>query len=172
MSRPMEAIFRERPFPEDRDRVGRVLTSSGYFRPDEIAVGLELVDEYLAKGTASGYHFLIADFPDDPCAGYTCYGPTPCTLWSFDLYWIAVREDRRGSGLGRRLMTVAEERIAAMGGRRIYIETSGTAFYRPTHGFYHRTGYHLEARVAEFYGPGDDKLIFVKVVDPTDPPAP
>lgn len=170
---PSENVdFRETLQPEDRDRVGRVLTSSGYFRPDEIAVGLELVNEHLAQGTASGYHFIIADLPGDPCAGYTCYGPTPCTLWSFDLYWIAVREDRRGTGLGRRLLTAAEEHIAAMGGRRIYIETSGTPFYQSTQGFYRHNGYRLEARVREFYGPDDDKLIFVKVIDLPDPSTP
>ena len=53
---------------------------------------LELVEERLAKGTASGYYFVLVD-QEDRLAGYSCYGPIPGTVSSSDLYWIAVHPD-------------------------------------------------------------------------------
>ena len=58
----------------------------------------------------------------------------------------------------------------AAGGRRLYAETSGRAQYRPTRRFYRRAGFRREARLRDFYAPGDDKLIFVKELSPPSPP--
>jgi len=44
----------------------------------------------------------------------------------------------------------------------IIIETSSREKYSPTQEFYKRTSYNIEARIADFYSPGDDRLIFVK----------
>jgi hypothetical protein len=44
----------------------------------------------------------------------------------------------------------------------VYVETSGRRDYAPTRAFYERAGYRPEARLADFYAPGDDKWIYVK----------
>ncbi len=64
------------------------------------------------------------------------------------------------------LMRAVESQIASVGGRRIYIDTSGQPKYEPTRMFYERCGFRCEARLVDFYEPGDDRLIFVKVVEP------
>jgi len=51
-----------------------------------------------------------------------------------------------------------------MGGCRVYIETSTRGQYQPTRGFYDQAGYRLEAVLEDFYGPGDGKAVYVKVV--------
>src|SRR5690606_9058255 len=94
--------------------------------------------------------------------GYTCYGQTPCTSGTFDLYWIAVHNDLRSKGLGRILQRETEERIRALGGRRLFADTSGREQYEPTRRFYRSMGYEEEARLRDFYAPGDDKVIFGK----------
>ena len=96
--------------------------------------------------------------------GYTCYGLIACTLASYDLYWIAVEESHRGGGLGRVLLEESERRIKAVGGQRVYIETSNRAQYLPTRGFYLRCGYSEEAVLKDFYAPGDDKVIYSRAV--------
>ena len=149
--------------PTDRDAVRRIVDRTGFFRPDEVDVAVELVEERLSRGPASGYHFVFAQ-ADDSVVGYACFGPIACTLASFDLYWIAVDPQHQGQGIGHRLMNAAEVRIAEAGGQRIYIDTSGQPKYAPTRAFYERTGFRCDARLADFYAPGDDRIIFVKVL--------
>jgi ribosomal protein S18 acetylase RimI-like enzyme len=93
-----------------------------------------------------------------------CFGPVDGTQGSFDLYWIVVAAAGQGGGLGRRLLAESEARMRARGGRLCWVETSGRREYAPTRAFYERHGYRVEARLADFYAPGDDKWIFVKAL--------
>jgi GNAT superfamily N-acetyltransferase len=145
----------------DPDAVREIVRSSGFFSAAEIEVAVELVSERLSRGESSGYHFLFIE-RDNRVTGYTCFGPIACTIASFDLYWIAVREEFRGQGLGRELLALSEQCIAELGGRRVYIETSSREQYNPTRAFYARCGYREEAVLADFYAPGDHKVIYVK----------
>jgi ribosomal protein S18 acetylase RimI-like enzyme len=151
----------------DEDVVRSIVESTDFFSPAEINIAVELVQERRAKGDASGYHFVFLDDVQDGqvrTIGYTCYGAIDGTQSSYDLYWIAVDDSLRGRGLGRVLMQETERRIAAAGGRRIYVDTSSRATYVPTRAFYERSGYLQEALLADFYAPGDGKVIFCKVV--------
>ena len=49
MNKP-EVTFRTIPGPEDPARVREIVTSTGFFREDEIEVAVELVEERLADG--------------------------------------------------------------------------------------------------------------------------
>jgi GNAT superfamily N-acetyltransferase len=161
---PSEQInYREEVRASDPQAVREIVVSSGFFRDDEVEIAVELVDERLKRGEASGYFFLFADV-DGQTVGYTCFGPIGCTLFSYDMYWIAVREDYRNHGLGKELVRRSEQIIARMGGRRVYVETSSQEKYDPTRAFYLKRDYWEEARLKEFYAPGDDKVIYVKVL--------
>ncbi len=149
--------------PGDPAAVRTIVRSSGFFHDHEVEVAVELVEDWLSRGAASAYRFVLADVAGRP-VGYTCYGEIACTVGSYDLYWIAVHADWRGRGLGRRLIAETEQRIAAAGGRRIYVETSARPQYEPTRRFYERCGYRAEAVLADFYAPGDGKVIFCKVL--------
>lgn len=150
--------------PADVDAVRRLVAATGFFSAGEITLAGELVAERLARGAASGYAFLFAD-QTGTLAGYTCFGPIPCTTASYDLYWIAVDPTRQRAGLGRQLLARSEALIRAAGGTRVYIETSARPQYAPTHAFYRRCGYHQAAFLADFYAPGDGKLIYCKVLE-------
>lgn len=160
---PLSVTFRTAVMPRDADVVRDIVTSTGLFRPDEIGIAVELVDERLRVGPASGYHFIFAE-REDRVLGYSCYGPVPLTLQSYDLYWIAVRKEAQGTGIGRMLLEKSEAAVAELGGRRVYIETSSKAIYRDTRVFYERRGYRAEATLKEFYSPGDHKVIYVKTL--------
>jgi ribosomal protein S18 acetylase RimI-like enzyme len=162
---PNTFTIRDQAGPNDIGVVKRLVESTGLFSPAEIGVAVELVEERLSKGPASGYEFLFAEAGGE-VLGYACYGHIAVTQSSYDLYWIVVDKSQQGRGLGRRLLAAAEERIAAAGGGRVYIETSGRADYQQTQRFYGRCGYTLEARMKEFYGPGDDKLVYVRQMRP------
>jgi D-alanine-D-alanine ligase len=162
--------FRDTVHSTDVQAVRSIVASSGFFAPHEIDIAVELVEEHLARGAASGYHFIFADADGHPI-GYACYGPIGCTVGSFDLYWIAVQAGSRRRGLGRRLLREVERRVALASGRRLYIETSSRALYEPTRQFYERCGYKSEARLDDFYSPGDAKVIYVRPIVVMNPSA-
>ena len=159
----MSLTFRYDVRPDDREVVRQLVESTGVFSATEADVAAELADERLAQGEESGYHFVFAEL-DGRVVGYTCYGPIPLTASSFDLYWIAVDKSLHGRKIGRMLLDETEKLIRQMGGRQVYIETSNRGHYAPTRGFYLRCGYSQAALLPEFYGPGDDKVIYARDV--------
>ena len=148
----------------DIPAIAHMAEATGFFTAEEVAVAAELAEERLNRGPASGYHFLLAEDAANALLGYACFGPIPCTISSFDLYWIIVAPRQQGHGLGKRLIQATEAEIPALGGTRIYIETSSRELYHPTRRFYERCGYALEAVLKDFYAPGDDKLVYNKAL--------
>lgn len=148
----------------DVSAVGALVTATGFFSAEEQQVAIELVEETLARGPASGYEFVFTDDPDKPgqLLGYACFGPIPATLSSYDLYWIAVAPSQQGKGLGRKLLQEAERCAARSGATQMYLDTSGRPQYIPTRSFYEHTGYQVAATLKDFYAPGDDKVIYSK----------
>lgn len=147
----------------DRQAVRQIVERTGFFSPAEVRVAVELVDECLARGAASGYRFVFAELAGQ-VAGYACYGPIACTAGSYDLYWVAVDPGVQRQGLGRRLVAEVESLVGAGGGSRVYIDTSSRAQYASTRAFYEAGGYQCAARLTDFYAPGDDRVIYVKVL--------
>lgn len=159
----MSLVLRENVIESDLNAVREIVASTDMFYDHEIDVAVELVQERLSRGPASGYFFVFAEL-DGRVVGYSCYGPIACTTHSYDLFWIAVHRGQQGGGIGKILLAESEKRIAQAGGKRIYVETSSRELYVPTRAFYDRTGYERVAVLDEFYGPGDAKVIFVKTV--------
>jgi ribosomal protein S18 acetylase RimI-like enzyme len=145
----------------DKAAVMNTLRALPEFMPEEVVVAEEVIDSYLQKSLDSGYHIFVAEGASS-VAGYVCYGPTPMTEATWDMYWLAVDAGRQGQGIGRALMAFAEERIREKDGRLIIIETSGRPQYDKTRRFHESQGYTEVGRIADFYSPGDDKLFFEK----------
>ena len=148
---------------EDKAVIAGILQVTREFTPTEVKVALELIDLYLECGTSSDYHILVAEVDNTP-AGYICFGPTPLTEGTWDIYWMAVDPHKQRQGIGRRLLNDAEGSISKVQGRLILIETSSKPEYEKTRKFYESCDYEIIARIPDFYAPGDDKLVFQKVV--------
>jgi len=149
----------------DRSGVFRILENAGNFTPEEVGTALELIDEWLDLGEHSGYLTYVLDARDEESSevlGYVCFGPTPLTESTYDLYWIAVDKSKHRGGVGKRLLKFAEEEIVRRGGQMLLVETSSQETYGGTIQFYEKTGYDLVGKIKEYYKPGDDKLIFAK----------
>jgi ribosomal protein S18 acetylase RimI-like enzyme len=129
------------------------------FRPSEVAVAVELLDR-AAEGD-DDYRFIGA-FDGDDLVGYACWGPTPGTEGTYDLYWIAVDSGRQGSGIGSLMLDHVERTLRAEGCRLIVVETSSRADYAPTRAFYERRGYARAATLPGYYAPGDHLVIYLK----------
>lgn len=145
----------------DVEAVLQILKDTGFFRPDEVVTAGEVLEEAVDPDGSGHYRSYCCE-ADGRVAGWVCWGPTPCTLATFDLYWLAVAPDLQGKGLGKELMSFAESAIAAEGGRIVVVETAGRPDYEPTRRFYERVGYQMEACLADFYAPGDDKVVYYK----------
>ncbi|HEV7364340.1 MAG TPA: GNAT family N-acetyltransferase [Gemmatimonadales bacterium] len=146
----------------DRVRIEEITRAVGLFREDEIAVALEVFDEAVRGGAGNTYSVLGADV-DGRLAGWICWGPTPCTLGTYDLYWMAVGPELQGSGIGTALLVEMERRLLGLA-RLIVVETTGRPDYAATRGFYEARGYSPTATIPDFYAAGDDQVVFVKAV--------
>lgn len=148
---------------EDLEPLLAIVRRTGMFTPEEVDVAYELMDIWLNKPGQKDYIIYVAENPDhQSVAGYVCFGPTPATKSTYDLYWIAVDPMLQGRGLGKQLLQFAEAAIYGRSGRLVIIETSSTPKYHPTREFYRRNGYAVEAGIKDFYAPGDDRLIFTR----------
>ncbi|MDH3523675.1 MAG: GNAT family N-acetyltransferase [Acidobacteriota bacterium] len=145
----------------DEPAVRALVAATGMFNSEEIDIAAELVRTRALEGAECGYEFVVEDGPEG-LVGYACWGRVEGTRNSYDLYWIAVASDRQGRGCGRRLLAAAEARIATAGGGTLWLDTAGRDDYRPTRAFYRACGYEEQARLRDFYSPGDDKVIFAR----------
>ena len=154
----------------DRERIAQIVHDVGNFSAAEIETALELIDEWLGMGEASGYLTWVVEDRESPrdagsrVMGYVCYGPTPLTESTYDLYWIAVDPRAQRGGYGRALLTFAEADVEVRGGRLLLIETASHDAYAATIRFYERAGYDLLSRIPNYYKMGDDKLTFGKAL--------
>jgi ribosomal protein S18 acetylase RimI-like enzyme len=146
---------------KDKPSITKILRNTPEFKPSEVTVAEEVIDSYLKDSVGSGYHILVAEF-NLTVTGYICYGPTPLTEGTWDIYWEAVARERQDRGIGSTLMESAEKEILRAKGRLAIIETSSTPAYEKTRHFYLSHGYEVICRIPDFYAPGDDKLILQK----------
>ena len=86
------------------------------------------------------------------------------TQYAWDIYWLAVKSEFQGYGTGATLLKAAEGKIAQTGGRMVFIETSGKAQYDKTRRFYINNDYKEVCNITDFYAPGDDKVIYQKIL--------
>jgi len=146
----------------DRAPVAALLSRIDAFYEDDRAIALELVDGSLDHPDNTGYLFFVAIAGGGELIGYVCYGPTPLTDGTFDLYWIAVDPAWAGQGVGTLLLRRIESIVKEDNGRLIVIETSSNQQYALTRRFYMKNGYVLAETIKDFYLPGEDRVTFVK----------
>lgn len=146
--------------PAHKEPIRKLLCETNAFRSDEIDIAIELIDACLNQ--TDDYQLYTATDDQGTVLGYVCFGKTPVTLTTFDLYWIATAPAAQGKGIGQKLFEFACNIIAEQGGKLVVIETSSQPKYEKTRKFYEKTGCVLEATIRDFYAPGDDKLIYTK----------
>lgn len=156
----MSPIIRE-PRPDDRPYLLEALRSGRNFTDEEVAVALELVDNALEHGQHD-YSVRVADLDTRQAAGYICFGRTPMTLATYDLYWVVTHARARGRGVASTLIRAMEAELRTVGACSIRVETSLQESYGPARNLYERLGYPVLARFPDFYRPGDDLLVYYK----------
>lgn len=164
MNAPATALVLRAPRARDRASVRRMVADTGRFRPDEVEVAVEVFDD-ATREPGADYHALGA-YDDERLVGFTLFGPVPCTVATWDLYWIVVDPREQGRGTGRRLLQATESAVREAGGTLIVVETSSRSDYEATRGFYEAVGYTRTAEIADYYAPGDALVVYTKHLDP------
>ncbi|MDD4848164.1 MAG: GNAT family N-acetyltransferase [Bacteroidales bacterium] len=154
--------FRNTIVKEDFTKIEKILRSTGFFEqaPDEIYVAVELAELALKDGnTVENYEFIFAE-EDDQVVGFGCFARIPCTLSSFEIYWLGVDKQTQGKGVGKKIIHEIMNETEKFGGKKIVLQTAGREQYLPTQKFYTAVGFDLEARIKDYYADGDDCLIY------------
>ena len=152
--------------PDDLPALKRIIDAVGLFPA-------ELLDEMISFEGPPGDRdeprefWLVHDGDGGGVAspaGVAYCAPERMTEGTWNALLLAVHPDRQGAGLGAALMRRTEAILAARGERLLLVETSGTDAFEATRGFYARLGYEREAVIRDYYGTGDDKVVFRKAL--------
>jgi len=147
----------------DIDPIKRIAVDTDMFGPDDVGFFDEMIAGFL-DGSMDDNHWLVVDDGSAVVAA-AYYAPEPFSDRMWNLYFISVAPHRQGHGTGGLLLDHIEARLRALGGdaaRVLIVETSSTEQYARTRIFYRRHDFDEEARIREFYGPGDHKVVFWK----------
>jgi GNAT superfamily N-acetyltransferase len=149
--------------PADTPELLAMAAATGVFRPLEVDALREVLDDYHDHAQADGDRCFAYE-GDGKMLGFEYHGPEPMTINCWSLWWIVVRPGTQGKGIGASLLKFAEDDARARGARIIFLDTSGMPHSELTRKFYKKHGYEEEARLRDFYAPGDDQVIFRKVL--------
>lgn len=148
------------PTAADAAMLARPIEGSGLFAPGEAADFVAMLPDLLAdpgarwralwRGTA------IAG------AAYASRERMSADVWN--LWFIGLLVADHGQGGGTALLAAMERAARAEGGRLLLVETSSAPAFAPARLFYRARGYGEEARIGDYYGAGEDKVIFRKAL--------
>ncbi len=147
--------------PGDLEKILALASTTGVFTSEETAVVKELVETELRNPTQKDYHSLVVE-EDGQIVGFACYGPTPMTEGTYDLYWIFVHPSQQRRAIAAALLDEIERALARAKGRMLLADTSSTRPYLPARRFYRNHGFRRAAKVKDYYRPGDSRLTYVK----------
>ncbi len=117
-------------------------------------------------------HFLSGTSPEiwftcrnaDGPVGFCFCTPEMLTEGTWNMTAIAVAPGQQGKGFGTALVRALEEELRSKQQRLLIVDTSSLEEFDGTRAFYARNGYDEEARIREYWGPGDDKVTFRKLL--------
>jgi GNAT superfamily N-acetyltransferase len=138
--------------------------ATGLFKPLEIVALREVLDDFHSTNYAENHHAIALEEGREVLA-FAYYGPAPMTVGTWQLWWIAVRRDQQGRGVGGKLLRHIEDDIRRKHeGRVLFIETGSLPHYELTRKFYLKHGYEQHAVLKDFYSDGDSMVVFRKVL--------
>lgn len=150
--------------PDDTETLLTMTAATGVFKPMEVDTLRGVLDDFHDHNQDGGDRCHVLE-QDGEVVGFEYHALEPMTDRSWMLWWIVVRPDRHGRGLGRQLMTFAEEDAKQAGARILFLETSSLPMYEPTRKFYLSIGYEITGQIRDYYSAGDDMVMFRKPLE-------
>ena len=152
------------PLLKDRETLANLLVDpqDNPFREEEVGCALELLEAVLLPPQGNTYEALVGVDSEDRPIAYACFGATPMTDATFDLYWMVTAAKVRWQGLGAQLLASVEAHLRGRQARSVRVETSSLEGKGGARRFYERCGYELVGLIPDFYRPGDDLVTLLK----------
>ena len=152
--------------PDDVTAITALAIDTGMFQSDELdGFGHQLSGFF--EGRLDDHAWVVREDADGVVIGAAYYAPEPFSDRVWNLYFIAVRPEHQATGAGGELIGHVEQALRQQGedvARVLIVETSSLDEYAGARAFYAKRGYEREAQIREFYGPGDHKIVFWKLL--------
>ena len=121
-----------------------------------------LLDDMIAPYFAAADEGIWFTLDEGEPVGMAYCVPERMTSGTWNLLLIAVAPGRQRSGGGRLLLGAVEEHVAKQRGATLLVETSDLPDFSGPRDFYLAQGFVEEARIRDFYQPGEAKVVFWK----------
>lgn len=148
---------------EDKAALINLCQITGLFQPHELEELSNMLSAYFEDSLEVGHKWLT-DEEDGELRGVAYYAAETFASGVSNLLLIAVHPDYQRKGRGTELLRHVEAELRRKGERILIIETSGLDSFAATRAFYRQNGYEEEARIREYYNPGEDKIVFRKAL--------
>lgn len=147
-----------KPTAADLPPMKLILQDTELFPPDALD---QMIQPYLA-GDDEQAHWLVCTTDSEEVIGFSFSRLEQFTEGTWNLLAIGFRAAYQGDGLGTRLIEAVEHALADA--RMLMVETSSLDDFEATRRFYTNRGFTQEAVIRDYWAPGDDKVIFCKVL--------
>jgi ribosomal protein S18 acetylase RimI-like enzyme len=141
----------------DQSTVKAIAVSTGMFADSEWQ-GPDL------GSLQNDHHWVVATNESGEILGSAYFGPEMVSDLLWNTYFLAVRKEMHGQGVGKFIMQYIEKLGIQSGIRTLIVETSNQESYARARGFYLSLGYVREAEIRNYYGEGDNKIVFWKSI--------
>lgn len=149
---------------EDNHAILEIARKTRLFDEDELS-GLDGIFSQFVDGSLREDHYWVTLHEEKP-VGVAYFAPENYSNRVWNLYFIATNNEGDRRGLGTELIRYIEEFLLLRGERMLLVETS-SKLEGPAK-FYVKQGFQQEGRIRDFYGDGDDKIIFRKKLGTPD----
>ena len=144
---------------DDIPALQAVIRGIGLFTPEEADGFAGTIPDHFAQ-PGEGHVWLLAD--DGRGAGYLAPEAAGPGVWN--LLFLGVLPEARRQGVARALVADVERQLRAQGARMLLIDTSTEPPMTAARALYERLGYERVGLIPDYWGPGDDKLTFRRVL--------
>jgi ribosomal protein S18 acetylase RimI-like enzyme len=149
--------------PADEDFLVGLGVSTGLFTPEEADALLRDSLRSVFESSAESKHAArVVDGLDGTPAGWTYLSVDAGNPHAWELLWIGVSPSAQGKGVAASLLYDAENTAKTNGARLLLISTSSTDATARARAFYKNHGFDQVGRIPNYYGEGDDKILFHK----------
>ena len=134
-----------------------ILTQTDLFPADMLP---NMIMGFLSGGDTDDL-WITCEFESTP-VGFCYAAPEQLADGTWNMLAIAIDPKHQASGCGSALTHHLENTLKSNRQRILIVDTSGTDAFQQTRAFYAKNGYTEEARIRDYWAPGDDKVIFWK----------